>query len=117
MFKTFNFLGLFSLFSVLGLLGLIGNYDTTISLYFLYVLYVGYFFVKPDELFWKYVNKAGAITMIVTLVYLSIWMSIYYLVTPSEAFISLGFWITLMLMNVLFNILLSVFFGSERASE
>lgn len=104
MTRSFNYLSVASVFGLIGFLAFVGeSYDSTIAISFAYFAYLAYLFIRPDELFWQYVLKSAAITLAVSLTFISIWVSLYYLTQADSDFIFMGFWVMYALMHLVFN--------------
>lgn len=105
MTRSFNYLSVLSVFGLIGFLAFVGEgFDSSVALSFGYFAYLGYIFVRPDELFWKYVLRSAAITLAVSLIFISGWVSVYYLTQAESDFIFMGFWVMYALMHVVFNV-------------
>ncbi len=105
MTRSFNYLSVLSVFGLIGFLAFVGEgFDSSVTLSFGYFAYLGYIFVRPDELFWKYVLRSAAITLAVSLIVISGLVSVYYLTQAESDFIFTGFWVMFALMHVVFNV-------------
>lgn len=104
MTRSFNYLSIGSIFGLIGFLAFTGDhYDSTIAISFAYFGYLGYLFLRPDELFWQYVLKSAAIALAVSLLFMSGWVSVYYIAQADADFIFMGFWVLYGLMHFIFN--------------
>ncbi len=115
MTRSFNYLSLASFFGLIGFLAFVGEgFDSTVAISFAYFGYLGYVFIRPDELFWKYVLKSAAITFAVSLIFISGWVSLYYLTQAESDFIFMGFWVMYGLMHVVFNAVFVTYTSLDR---
>lgn len=116
MLRDFNYLSGVSIFGFIGFLAFVGgDYDSSVAFSFAYFAYLGYIFLRPDELFWKYVLKSAAITLAITLIFISGWVSVYYLTQAESDFIFMGFWVMFALMHVVFNAIFITYTTLDRS--
>ena len=101
--RSFNYLVLLSLVGLLGLVGFIDASYRGLYNFFAYFLYVGYFWVRPDELFWNHVGKASTWAFVITFLLMSSWLALYYLLGATETFLVTGFWVGYWSLHIIFN--------------
>ena len=116
MTRSFNYLSVLSVFGLIGFLAFVGEgFDSTVAISFAYFGYLGYIFIRPDELFWQYVLKSAAITLAVSLTFISIWVSVYYLTQAESDFIFMGFWVMYALVHGVFNAVFVTYTTLDRS--
>lgn len=107
-----------SLLAMLGLIGFLAfvedSYDSRVAMSFGYFFYLIYLWVRPDELFWQYVLKAAAYTMALSLILMSVWVALYYVMRLDESFIFMGFWVMYSLLHIGFNSILAWFISMDQ---